>query len=82
VFLFPGQGQQFAGMAGALYLGDAKFRARIDEGLTLLPGTMPGPFWLRFRKAGQIRTLGPGLAQPLLFLTEYALANALEWILA
>ena len=81
-FLFPGQGLQFAGMAAALYAGDAGFRNRIDRGLALLPeGSAPairdaicGPAQAR----GEESAMPTSVAQPLLFLVEYALA--MRWI--
>ena len=82
-FLFPGQGLQFAGMAASLYAVDARFRERIDNGLALLPeensrvirDEICGPPQAK----GEERSAMPtSIAQPLLFLVEYALA--MRWI--
>jgi acyl transferase domain-containing protein len=79
VFLFPGQGQQFAGMAAGLYAKDAAFRRTIDAGTALLRDE----FWLDLAGviAGAVATpplrermTDTEVAQPLLFLMEYALA--------
>jgi phthiocerol/phenolphthiocerol synthesis type-I polyketide synthase E len=79
VFLFPGQGQQFVGMTEALYNGDSIFRKTIDDGAALLrdefdinaidfvAGVDKSPALTE-----QIR--GTAIAQPILFLLEYALA--------
>jgi len=82
-FLFPGQGTQHAGMARALYDAVPAFRAVIDEADRLLGD---GPL-------ADLRTLlldrgGGGAAnetlaetewtQPALFVTEFAVAKALE----
>lgn len=80
VFLFPGQGQDFDSAARGLYAGDHLFRRIVDEGcdilrrdadLDLLPffagnGTAPG--------AGA-EVVDTAIAQPLLFLIGYGLAE-------
>lgn len=80
VFLFPGQGQQFVGMAATLWREDRAFRKLLEDGcaslrehsgLDLLPfleGVEASPALL-----GAMRETG--VAQPLLFLVEYALAQ-------
>ncbi len=82
VFLFPGQGQQFAGMAATLYAEDIRFRNWIDRGLAILPKSLAG------RTLDAICGFEAGLSgseatetdlgQPLLFLVEYALA--MRWM--
>jgi phthiocerol/phenolphthiocerol synthesis type-I polyketide synthase E len=75
VFLFPGQGQQFAGMAEWLYRRDARFREQVDRGLALLSEAMAEAILAAISDGGAAdRAVGTSLAQPLLFLTEYALA--------
>jgi len=79
VFLFPGQGQQFVGMAEDLYRTDALIRDTINDGarilrdildldiVDLIAGHEKSPeLKERFRETGA--------AQPSLFLIEYALA--------
>jgi len=78
-FLFPGQGQQFGGMASALYGRDSRFRDLVDQGLALLPRAMAEAI-LAAVCDGQApeQPMGTSLAQPLLFLVEYALA--MRWM--
>ncbi len=80
VFLFPGQGQQFIGMAAGLYRADASFRRTVDRGseliqdefgidlLSIVAGTDPAPEL-------QEKAKETSVAQPALFLVEYALAE-------
>jgi acyl transferase domain-containing protein len=80
LFLFPGQGQQFAGMAAGLYRADPAFRKVVDLGSGLIRDTFG------IDLAGLIAATGPDdrandkltetrVAQPALFLVEYALAT-------
>ncbi len=74
MFLFPGQGSQYPGMAGALYARCAEFRATIDRAAELL-----GPE-VRLREAVCSKAPADWLqrteqAQPILFAIEYALAS-------
>jgi acyl transferase domain-containing protein len=79
VFLFPGQGQQFLGMAAGLYREDPSFRQIIDSGAQLLRdefrldvlGMLTGTEPVGKDKDSLTET---SFAQPLLFLLEYALA--------
>jgi phthiocerol/phenolphthiocerol synthesis type-I polyketide synthase E len=83
VFLFPGQGLQFSGMAASLYAEDVPFRARIDHGLALLEersaqairDAICGP---PLAESEELSAMPTSIAQPLLFLVEYALA--MRWI--
>jgi phthiocerol/phenolphthiocerol synthesis type-I polyketide synthase E len=81
-FLFPGQGLQFAGMAASLYSEDALFRTEADKGLALLPSEIAQEISsaiCRNRAEGEEHSvMATGVAQPLLFLVEYALA--MRWI--
>jgi phthiocerol/phenolphthiocerol synthesis type-I polyketide synthase E len=84
VFLFPGQGLQFAGMAAALYERDDRFRERIVRGLACLPSELAERVLAAIcgtesSEDGEARVaMDTGVAQPLLFLVEYALAE--RWI--
>ncbi|HEX3527489.1 MAG TPA: aminotransferase class III-fold pyridoxal phosphate-dependent enzyme, partial [Thermoanaerobaculia bacterium] len=81
VFLFPGQGAQYPGMASELYAEEPVFRAEIDRACDLLVGLMgidlrrllfppPGE---EAQAAGRLaETL---IAQPALFVVEHALAR-------
>ena len=85
VFLFPGQGQQFHGMAEQLYRGDRSFRRTIDEGLEVLRSALGNIFAETvvdgIKESSEVsegtasRLRATRLAQPTLFLTEYALAR-------
>ncbi len=75
VFMFPGQGAQHPGMAHGLYRDHASFRALVDEGLAIAsPIVGPGLRAQLLDKDanGDNATL---LAQPALFIFEYALAR-------
>ena len=78
VFMFPGQGAQYPGMARSLYDEHASFRAVVDEGVAIA-GPIVGPglrdMLLEPSAASGNATL---LAQPALFIFEYALAKL--WI--
>ena len=79
VYLFPGQGQQFFGMAPRLYESDAIFRRVIDEGAALLNDNNFGIACIDLicgrETPIQARLHETDVAQPLLFLVEYALAT-------
>ena len=81
-FLFPGQGLQYRGIARELYWRDGEFRKRIEDGLAILPEKLA---W-EIREAicteydedaagTEVDAMRTGLAQPLLFLVEFALAE-------
>jgi acyl transferase domain-containing protein/SAM-dependent methyltransferase/acyl carrier protein len=81
VFMFPGQGAQYPGMAEALYHGEPVVRQAIDHcarrlqpalGADLRKLLFPAP---RRRKAAVEALLDTKYAQPALFTVEYALAQ-------
>jgi len=79
VFLFPGQGQQFPGMAAASYRADPAFRKTIDDGAEILRddcGFNAVDFIQETENAAALkeRLKETDVAQPVLFLVEYALA--------
>ena len=75
VFLFPGQGSQYAGMGKALYDSEPAFRAAVDDCAEALRGELG--FDLRERlfadDADALRETS--LTQPATFAIEYALAK-------
>ena len=78
VFLFPGQGAQYAGMGRALCAGEPVFRAAFDECLQAFEGVLA--FDLRERMfSDDDEALKPtSVTQPATFALEYALARQLQ----
>ncbi|MDX8031978.1 type I polyketide synthase [Lentzea sp. BCCO 10_0856] len=72
VFLFPGQGSQYAGMAEQLDREEPVFRAALDECAALLP------FDLRAALGDAERLTRTRFTQPALFAVEYSLAKLWE----
>lgn len=75
IFMFPGQGAQYPGMARDLYRDHASFRAMMDEGIAIadpIVGVDLRAQLLAPEATGGDATL---LAQPALFIFEYALAR-------
>ncbi len=83
VFMFPGQGAQYPGMGRMLYDADPAFRADVDAGAAAVEahlGQDIRPVLFDDKELGEddghpIRSTT--LAQPALFLIEYALAQRL-----
>jgi len=80
VFMFPGQGAQYAGMGRALYESEAEvaFREAFDDCLRAFDGVLP--FDLRERMfSDDAEALKPtSVTQPATFALEYALARQLQ----
>ncbi len=79
VFLFPGQGQQFVGMAAALYQSDPAFRSTIEAGAEILRDECDFnivELIAASEKTSEMKSqlAETRVAQPVLFLVEYALA--------
>ena len=81
VFMFPGQGAQYSGMGAGLYASEPVYRRIIDDGADILRpllGTdlrqfLNGRIGSGAEGAGALRSTR--LAQPALFLVEYAIAR-------
>ncbi|MFI6130722.1 type I polyketide synthase [Micromonospora sp. NPDC051141] len=80
-FAFPGQGSQFPGMAADLHARLPGVRERLDAGLDALPAGTADPVRAALLDPyAADRTARPSVAQPALFLVEYALgAQLLDW---
>jgi len=81
-FLFPGQGAQHAGMMRSLYESEPRFRETIDHGASLLEAKLGRNFveLLYPGEGADVEALGhelehTSLAQPAIFVVEYALAD-------
>jgi len=75
VFMFPGQGAQYAGMGRALYASEPAFRSALDECAEILAGELG--FDLRERLFGEDAAAlrETSVTQPATFAIEYALAR-------
>lgn len=88
VFLFPGQGAQYAAMGAHLYEEGGVFRKEVDRCLDLVPGPLRHKLQeilLPTALASEVdlpaldaRLLSTAMAQPALFIVEYALAR--QWM--
>ncbi len=80
VFLFPGQGTQYPGMAAGLYRSAPVFRAEVDRCAELLRPHLGGDVReLLFAPTTEAARLArPAAAQIALFTTEYSLAR--QWM--
>ncbi len=80
VFMFPGQGAQYADMGSGLYRWEPVFRLEMDRGFGLLESMMGFDLKkiLYPCTTGAERINQTEIAQPLLFIFEYALAKLLE----
>lgn len=81
VFMFPGGGAQFAGMAQDLYETEPVFQEWMDKGLDILRAKVdydPRAIWLAedmSREEADAKLTQPSVQLPLIMITEYALAQ-------
>ncbi len=75
VWLFPGQGAQYAGMGRGLYESDGAFRAAFDECLDALRSVLPFDLRARMFDGGADALTATDTTQPATFCIEYALAR-------
>ncbi|CAN5544792.1 hypothetical protein BH10PSE6_BH10PSE6_04510 [soil metagenome] len=75
IFLFPGQGAQYPGMASGLYRRHALFRTLLDEGIDHSAPIVGDGLRAQLLDPQAIGGDATLLAQPALFVFEYALAR-------
>lgn len=75
IWLFPGQGAQYAGMAQALYEGDETFRSAFDACLAFMPTELDLTALIFGKHAEGDQLSRTEFTQPALFAVEYALAQ-------
>ncbi|MES1265839.1 MAG: acyltransferase domain-containing protein, partial [Variovorax sp.] len=78
VFLFPGQGAQYAGMGRALHAGEPVFRAAFDECLQAFEGVLSFDLRERMFSDDDAALKPTSVTQPATFALEYALARQLQ----
>lgn len=78
VFMFPGQGAQYAGMGRQLHAEEAVFRQAFDECIQALEGTVPFDLRERMFSDDEGALRATSLTQPATFVLEYALARQLQ----
>ena len=76
VWLFPGQGAQYAGMGRGLYEHDSAFRAAFDECVEALRPVLPFDLKARMFDGAADALIATGTTQPATFCLEYALAQS------
>ncbi|KAB1088268.1 KR domain-containing protein [Neorhizobium galegae] len=84
IFLFPGGGAQYVGMAKRLYEEDQTFRLIVEEGLSHLPSDAAKEIratWLGESSAATAKAfLRPSLQLPAILITEIGLARLwMDW---
>jgi acyl transferase domain-containing protein/acyl carrier protein len=78
IFMFPGQGSQYAGMGADLYKHEPVFRQHLDAGLSYIYELTNEDFRpVLFPDTDDQRINDTRYAQPLIFLLEYALSKLL-----
>lgn len=78
VFMFPGQGAQYAGMGRELYANEPVFRAAFDECLQALEGAVAFDLRERMFSDDEAALKPTSITQPATFTLEYALARQLQ----
>lgn len=78
IFLFPGQGAQYPGMARTLYRDHASFRITLDAGIAIAEPIVGADLRVQLLEPAATGGDATLLAQPALFVFEYALAKL--WI--
>lgn len=73
-FLFPGQGTQRPGLAAGLYRSRPAFRRAVDDCADRFGGTLADAVRTAVRADGEVDLDHTEIAQPVLFVVEYALA--------
>ncbi|HJV95130.1 MAG TPA: acyltransferase domain-containing protein, partial [Albitalea sp.] len=76
VWLFPGQGSQYAGMGRGLYEHDPAFRAAFDECIDALKPVLAFDLKARMFDGAADALVATGTTQPATFCLEYALAQS------
>jgi amino acid adenylation domain-containing protein len=76
VWMFPGQGAQYAGMGHGLYEHDVAFRAAFDECVAAFGATLPFDLKARMFDGAADALVATATTQPATFCIEYALAQS------
>jgi acyl transferase domain-containing protein len=81
VFMFPGQGAQHAGMGRTLYQSEPVFREQVDSACEMLRSVLDSDLRdVLYSNSHQASPWPTAIAQPALFVTEYALARLwMDW---
>lgn len=84
VFMFPGQGSQYINMGRGLYFNEQSFRDEVDRCLSMIKSMLPydikSILYPESDQTNEIQITGTEVAQPLIFIFEYALAQVLmKW---
>lgn len=77
VFMFPGQGAQYAGMGLALHAAEPVFRAAFDECLAAFQGVLDYDLRERIASSDAAALSPTSVTQPATFALEYALGRQL-----
>ena len=78
VFMFPGQGAQYAGMGRALRMHDAVFGAAFDAAIRAFDGLLPFDLGARLASDDAGALALTSATQPATFALEYALARRVQ----
>jgi acyl transferase domain-containing protein len=78
IFMFPGQGAQYAGMGRALYAREPVFREAFDACLQAFEGSLGFDLQERMFSDDEAALKPTSVTQPATFVLEYALARQLQ----